>query len=37
MNTICITVREYSEILPELRRVLGSLRDDLIADTILWI
>lgn len=37
MNRICIEVRTYAEILPELREALRGLRDDLIGDALLWI
>lgn len=37
MNEVCIEVREYDEILPELQEVLARLRDDLIGDELLWI
>jgi len=37
MNTVCIQVKDYEEILPELREVLERLSDDLIGDALLWI
>ena len=37
MNTVCVEVREYEDILPELRDVLEQLDDDLIGDALLWI
>jgi hypothetical protein len=37
MNTVCIQVKEYEEILTELKEVLAHLRDDLIGDEWLWI
>ena len=37
MNTVCFEVKDYAEILPELREVLRHLRDDLIGDELLWI
>lgn len=35
MNTECIEVKEFSEILPELRDVLEQLGNDLIRDELL--
>ncbi len=37
MNRICIEVKEYEEILPELQQVLEELDDDLIGEDLLWI
>ena len=37
MNTVCYEVKEYAEILPELREVLRHLSDNLIGDALLWI
>jgi len=37
MNTVCFEVKEYAEILDELKEVLKHLRDDLIGEELLWI
>jgi len=37
MNTVCEEVKDYEEIVPELREVLAELSDDLIGDELLWI
>ena len=37
MNRICVEVKEYEEILPELQQVLAELDDDLIGEDLLWI
>jgi hypothetical protein len=37
MNIECIEVKEFEEILPELKDVLEQLSDDLIGDALLWI
>lgn len=37
MNEICIEIKEYEDILPELKEALAELNDDLIGDELLWI
>lgn len=37
MNIVCVEVREFEEIMPELKDVLEQLRDDFIGDALLWI
>ncbi len=37
MRTECTQIREYHEILPELRVVLENLSDHLISDELSWI
>ena len=37
MNKVCFEVREYEDIVPELRKILAELRDDLIGENLLWI
>jgi hypothetical protein len=37
MNRICVEIKDYDEILPELEQVLAELDDDLIGEDLLWI
>lgn len=37
MNRICIEIKDYEEIVPELQQVLAQLDDDLIGEGLLWI
>lgn len=37
MNRICVDIKTYEELLPELKFTLGELGDNLIGDALLWI
>ena len=37
MNRICVNLKTYEEILPELKIALEGLGDNLIGENLLWI
>ena len=37
MNTECMELKSYDEIVSKLRTVLHRLQDNLIGDSLLWI
>jgi hypothetical protein len=37
MRTECFEIKEYEEIITELKIMLDTLSDDLIGDELLWI
>lgn len=37
MNIICLDIKDYEEILPDLKRVLERLSENLIGEGLLWI
>jgi hypothetical protein len=37
METVCYEIKDFEEILPELKIALGRLSDDLIGHEVSWI